>query len=269
VKVAPPIRRIDTARRPYWKDANDNRVPGVTSLLEGLPKKALINWSADATAAYAIDHWDELAALPVSERLKRLKGGRYESKDKAANRGKEVHTLAEKLAHGEEVEVPDAIAGHVESFVQFLDEYEPTVFLTEFEVYSYKHGYVGLVDAVFDIPTLGRVMVDTKTNNSGIFGETGLQLAGYRYADVWVDTDGKEQPMFPVDSCAGLHIRADGYSLVPITCGPQEHRDLLYVAETKRFDDNSRDLVGAPLTPPNRLKRRRLETIRDIEGVPA
>jgi hypothetical protein len=258
-----PIRRVDTAKGHHYVDANKQRVPGVTTILSGgLPKPALINWAANSTAEYAVDHWDELLQLDPSKRLKKLQGARYEERDAAANRGTQVHELAEKLAHGDEVDVPDAIAGHVESYVQFLDEFDPRPVLIEATVFSNKHGYAGTLDAIFEFPTLGQTLLcDIKTNRSGIFGETAAQLAGYRYADVYVDSDGNEQPMIAVDGCAAIHVRSDGYSLIPVTAGPQQHRDLLYAAQVKRFVDESRDLVGDPITPPTRLRRRRIETV--------
>lgn len=258
-----PIRRVDTAKGHHYVDANKQRVPGVTTILSGgLPKPALINWAANSTAEYAVDHWDELRDLDPSKRLKKLQGARYEERDAAANRGTEVHELAEKLARGEEIVVPDPIAGHIESYVQFLDEFQPVVVLLEATVFSHRHGYAGTLDAVFEFPTLGQTLLcDIKTNRSGIFGETAAQLAGYRYADTYTDQDGAEQPMVEVDGCAAIHVRADGYSLVPVTAGPQQHRDLLYAAQVKRFVDESRDLVGDPLVPPTRLKRRRLEIL--------
>ena len=49
------------------------KVPGVTTLISnGFPKSALINWAARTVAARAVDGWDELAELPVSERLRTL-----------------------------------------------------------------------------------------------------------------------------------------------------------------------------------------------------
>ena len=55
----PPARRIDKMAfgKPthYYQDANGNRIPGVTTILnEGLPKPALINWAANATAEAAV-----------------------------------------------------------------------------------------------------------------------------------------------------------------------------------------------------------------------
>lgn len=259
-------RRVDTARGHHYVDANNLRVPGVTTILSGgLPKPALINWAATATAEYAVDHWDELLKLDPSKRLKKLQGARYEERDTAANRGTEVHAVAERLARGEEVDVPDTIAGHVEAYVQFLDEFQPVPVLLEATVFSHRHGYAGTLDAIFEIPALGQTLLcDIKTNRSGIFGETAAQLAGYRYADVYVDDTG-EHPMIEVDGCAAIHVRADGYSLIPVTAGRQQHRALLYAAQVKRFVDESRDLVGDPITPPTRMQRRRLETVRVFE----
>lgn len=258
-----PIRRVDTAKGHHYLDANDRRVPGVTSVTDGgLPKKALINWAGNATAAYAIDNWNGLAALPTSERLRRLQGGRYEDKDRAANRGTEVHTLAERLVKGEEVPIPEELAGHAESYVHFLDEFDPQPVLVEGTVYSIKHGYAGTLDLIADFPTLSqRLLVDLKTNRSGIFGETALQLAGYRYAETYLDPAGAPQPMLNVDGCAALHVRANGFDLIPLIVGPQQFRDFLYAQQIKRFDDGASDLVGSPIPPPSRVQRRRLEIV--------
>lgn len=270
-----PIRRVDTAKGHHYVDANKQRVPGVTTILSGgLPKPALINWAANSTAEYAVDHWDELTELELSKRLKKLQGARYAERDAAANRGTEVHNRAEKLAAGEEVDVPDDIAGHVESYIQFLDEFNPTVILLEATVFSHKHGYAGTLDAIFQfnhpLPphfTMEQpiLLCDLKTNRTGIFGETAAQLAGYRYADVYVDKAGVEHPMVKVDGCAAIHVRADGYSLIPVIAGPQQHRSLLYAAQVKGFVDDSRDLVGDPITPPTRMQRRRLHIVTTLE----
>jgi hypothetical protein len=260
-----PIRRIDTAKGHHYVDADNRRVPGVTTLTGALPKDALINWAANTTAGYTVDHWDELAKMAPSERLKKLQGARYEDKDRAANRGTEVHKLAEKLITGVEVEIPEELAGHAESYVHFLDEFDPQPILIEGVVFSHKHGYAGTLDLIADFPTLDkRLLCDVKTNRSGIFGETAIQLAGYRYAETYLDPDGVEQPMLEVDGCAAIHVRADGFDLIPVTAGPQQHRVLLYAQQIKQFDADSRELVGAPIPPPSRMQRRRLEIVRNL-----
>src|SRR5690606_11663532 len=125
----------------YYMDTDTGvRVPGVTSYLDkGVPKPALVNWAGNATAEYAVDHWDELAELGPSVRLKTLQGSRYAAKDAAANKGTRVHALAEKLVKGETVAVPDELAGHVQSYVQFLDDYDVAPVLVEKTVHSEQH----------------------------------------------------------------------------------------------------------------------------------
>lgn len=257
-----PITRKDTARGHHYVDGNGTRVPGVTTILSGgLPKAALINWAGKATAEYAIDHWDDLAQLSPAKRLEKLQKARYAEKDAAAKRGTEVHNLAEKLVHGTEIEVPDELAGHVEAYVRFLDAFAVEPVHVEFSIASYRHGYAGTGDLIAWFPTLGQTLLcDIKTNKSGIFGETALQLAAYRHADVLVDDEG-ERDMPIVDGCAAIHVRADGADLIPVTANEQQFRQFLYVQQVHEFDRTSRDLVGAPVEVPGSAPRRRLEVI--------
>lgn len=265
------VIRRDNGRTHWYIDLDtDDRLPGVTTILDsGLPKKALINWSGNATAEYAIDHWDELATLPPSERLKKLKGGRYEAKDLAANRGTQIHKIGERLIAGEQVTVPDLIRPYVESYVRFIDEFQLRARHVEALVYSETHRYVGTLDIFGDIllpdmPEYANLprdedgfvcdcLIDAKTNRSGIFGETALQLAGYRYAE-WMQPDPSNPDtaveMPEITWTGAVWIRPDGYSLVPVEAGEDQHRALLYARQVGLFDASARDLIGEPIEPP-------------------
>jgi hypothetical protein len=249
-----PIRRVETAKGHYYKDASGARVPGVTTIIgDGVPKPALINWAANATAEAAVDGWDELGVLGPAQRLKRLQQARYDSKDAAARRGTEVHRAAEKLLAGQSVQVPEEIAGHVESYARFLDEFKVEPIHVEFSCVSYRWGYAGTADlyASLVLPDKGaaKLLMDLKTTRSGVFGETALQLAAYRYPDVWV-IDGQEIEPPEADYCAAIHVRADGYDLVPVEAGPDQHKAFLYAMRVGQFVAGSRDLVGAPIIAP-------------------
>lgn len=248
----PPIRRKDTAKGHHYVDANGLRVPGVTTILgDGVPKPALINWAANATADAAVNRWEELAGLAPAARLDALRRARYEEKDRAANRGTQVHGFAEQLVKGESVDVPEELAGHVESYARFLDDFKVEPVHVEFSVVNYACGYAGTGDLIADLHAIrSRLLLDLKTNRSGIFGETALQLAAYRFAEVLVTADG-EQPMPLVDGCAAVHVRGDGYDLVPVTADPEVFRTFLYAKEVGAFTRDGRDLVGAPIRPPS------------------
>lgn len=259
----PPFRRKDTAKGHHYVDATGLRVPGVTTILKALPKDALINWAGSATADAAVNRWDELAAMPPAARLKILQKARYEDKDTAANRGTEVHHAAEDLIAGKKVDVPDDVAGHVEACARFLDDFQFSPELVEYSVASHRHGYAGQGDwiATVRIPSSARVpeswrrylgeevriLGDWKTNRSGIFAETALQDAAYRYADVLIgENAGVAVPQ--VDECAAVHLRADGsYGFVPLLVTPELFRTFLYVHQVFLWQKESDELVGAPI----------------------
>lgn len=256
MKPVPPIRRVNTARGHHYADSTKTRVPGVTTLLSGgLPKPALINWAANATADAAVDAWDTLSAMSPTKRLDWMKKARYAVKDEAAKRGTEIHRFGELLVGGEEVAVPDELLGYVEGYARLIDQFDIQPVHVEFSIASYKHGYAGSGDLIADLtlPKIGRkrLLIDLKSNRSGIFAETALQLAAYRYADVLLaDTpDGEEQPMPEVDGTAAIHITPTGSELIPVTTNDAVFRTFLYVVQVAAFEKDGKDLVGAPISP--------------------
>lgn len=234
----------------WYVDATGAKIPGVTGIIgDGLPKPALIHWAGNVTAEYAVNNWDELSALKVADRLKTLKGARYAEKDAAAKRGTEVHHLAEQLARGEQVTVPDELAGHVESYVRFLDEWDPQPVLLETTVYHRAFGYAGTLDMVADLNNGQRLLCDIKTTRSGVYGDTALQLAAYRYADRYLDEGGVARDMVEVDGCAVIWVRSDGYDLVPVTADESVLTQFRHVHVVARASAQLKDYVGDALHP--------------------
>jgi hypothetical protein len=233
----------------YYEDANGKRIPGVTTILnEGIPKPALINWAANATAEAAVNRWDELTDMGPADRLKILKAARYEDRDAAAKRGTEVHAIAERLIFGDEVAVPDELRGHVEAYVKFLDDWAPNPVLTEVTVINYTHGYAGTLDMIFDRGD-GNILADIKTTRSGIYGETALQLAAYRYAEVYIGADGLEHELPPIADTWAIWVRADGYSVIPVNTSPSVFDDFRRVAATSRAAKRLSSYVLPELEP--------------------
>jgi hypothetical protein len=225
------------------------RADGVTTLLgDGLAKPALINWAAKTTANYAVDNWSDLADLPTSQRLDRLMRARFDDLDAAARRGTEVHRLGEALVQGEEIEVPEALAGHVESYVHFLDEWEPEPVLVETVVGHRRWRYCGTTDLIADMRG-ERWLLDLKTARSGIYPEVALQLAAYRWAEVYLDGNGDEQPMdeLGVDRAAAVHVRADGYDVIPLRSDEAVFRAFQHVAWIARMQKQWEDWRGEAL----------------------
>lgn len=261
----PPTRRQNHGNgHSYYLDGA--KAPGVTTIIgDGMPKPALINWAAGAVADFVADRIHvapdgtvdasrlvaEVRQLAVENRKSMtewsptlagylLKGLPNRNRDAAANKGTKVHKLAEQLIAGEEVLVPDELKGHVDSYVDFLEQMDPDPVAVEGVGISRRHRYMGTFDLLAEIDGLGLALLDIKTSRSGIFPETALQIAAYRYCETYLDEDGLEQPMPDVEFTGAVWVRADGWDLHPVRADEAAHRQFLYARETKKFLDAER-----------------------------
>lgn len=224
----------------------DHKVPGVTTIIGVRDKANLKGWAAGVAAEVVANNakakdghleidgdalWADLRELdeklPIKPSLPKLVDGlkwrHNKTRDAAANRGTEVHGLAEKLTDGAQVNVPDALVGHVDAYIAWWEQWQPTETVSEFSCGSRLYGgWGGTGDLICTIDGLGRCLVDIKTGASGVYGDTALQLAGYRYSEVILDADGNEAPMPEVDWCGVLWLRADGFDFYPYRVGPAE-----------------------------------------------
>lgn len=210
------------------------KLPGVTTILKMLPHEAFADAAARTTAEYALDHWDELAEMSLSKRLRTLEKARWSKVHEAAVRGTEVHKLGERLAADETVVVPDALAGHVEAYRDWLDAngVAPVQGATELVVANRAIGYCGQADLVADLPDVligpelipaCRWLLDLKTTASGVWPESALQLCGYEHAEVFVHPDDPddERPMswLGIERCGVVWIKSDACELRPVDTG--------------------------------------------------
>ena len=257
-------RRVHGTGHTYRLTATGEKLTGVTTHLHnGVPKPALQKWAAQATIDYLVDHWDELAAMPISERIRVLQKARYEDRDSAARKGTKIHKLAQKLIAGERVAIPEGLEGYVSAYVSFLDEFDVVPELVEATIFHRKSKLVGTLDVIgslidpedpepdFTLRARQMWLYDIKSSRSGIFGETALQMAPYRWADCWIDDEGVEHDMPQVDRVGAVHVRANGtYELIELDVDEQRMRDYRYVQEVARIVEESRYWVGEAIEPP-------------------
>ncbi len=216
-------------------------VQGVTTILGGaIPKPALPKWSAKSVAEYVaqnregIEHLYGMGEAPMVAALKDVP---WQQRDAAGKRGTEVHDLAERYVKGEKIEVPDEIAGHVESCAQFIEDWKIKPVLVEQCVGSREHQYAGKLDLVADSANAPRAIYDWKTAKSGIYGETAFQLVGYGMAEFYGE-NGDETPMSDLGICEsyGVHIRADGYDVIPLKYGPDIYAEFVTLVNASRIN---------------------------------
>lgn len=281
--------RIQKSGRGHSYYLDGEHVPGVTTILgDGLPKPALVGWAskipadvvANALTVEIIDGkprviaddliaelrawqttrsgrdvipWNDHQPLPRGAVADALATLRFRDRDAAANRGTEVHRLGELLAQGETVEVPDELAGHVNSYVRFLDEWRPYDAILEGVIVNRTWRYMGKFDILAWFDRLPRWLtdkidhgppyrglLDIKTSRSGIFPDTGLQLEGYRNGEALL-IGADEHPMPDVDFVAAIHVRADGYDVIAFdierTQRPTTFEIFLYCMQVGRWLD--------------------------------
>jgi hypothetical protein len=178
-------------------------------------------------------------------------------RDAAAVKGTRVHALADKLANGEEVQVPDDLAGHVEACVRFLNEWNVVTLQTERPVFHEKYLYAGTFDLLAGIDDgegqgMQTWLLDFKTNKGGPFGDVAFQLAAYGNATHYLRDDGDVHAMPIVDRYGVIWLRSDGYSLYPYHVDQSVFRQFLYVQQVAKAAGMSRDYKGDELTAPVR-----------------
>lgn len=230
------------------------RIPSVTKLIsDGMPKPNLIDWAARAAAEYAADHVDDIGRLDRDAAIDLIKSAHRRTTSAGAAKGADIHTVAQTLAAGGAVEVPEAIAGYVDAYVHFLEDWAPAVVAIEAPVVNRRWRYGGRFDVLevlagHELPSL----VDVKTGGSGVWPETCLQVAAYRAADTMLDPAGTEAPMPPTNGGYALWLADDGtYELMPLECGDDVFAVFLHVAHVAAFMDRDRDdLIGLPLAAP-------------------
>lgn len=228
-------------------------VPNVTTIIGGgLPKPALIDWSARVTAEYVADHVDEMPALAAGGRdpmVAFLSKLHTEARNVAGIRGTDVHGYAERLQAGEPVDVPHALAGYVDGYARFLDDFEPDVILSERPVASREHWYAGRPDLFARMRDGLTWALDNKTSRA-VYGDVSLQVAAYARAEFYVDGPTFDEHTLPhVDRIGVLHVTPDGtdlYDLGPIGPAFAEFRacQTIYRGANRR-----RTIIGDPLTP--------------------
>lgn len=270
--------------------------PGVTTIIKnGKPMPALTGWAARTVAEYVVDRLDaandghvyadaliaDLRAwnltrgnfsVRLGERFSRGDFGKilgavqWADRDTAAAKGTEIHGYAERLAGGEEVQVPDHAAGHVDAYLRFLEEWQPVDAVSELVVVSRRWRYMGKLDLIATLPRVtlpdgtpwgGRTLLDYKTGLKGPFPDDVFQLAAYRYAEEYIvdPATGETAPLEPVDSAGVVKIRADGYDVYPYRADEAAWRIFLYMAQVSAFLDRDAErgvgtVLGPAITPP-------------------
>jgi hypothetical protein len=230
-------------------------VSGVTTLLgKGIPKPQLTYWAARTVAEYVADNPDamnDLRAMGREPMIAALKATPWAARNKAGARGTDVHALAEAIIHGQEVEVPAHLMGYVNGYVTFIDDWKIEPILTERVVGSREWQYAGTFDAIVRIgagPLHGQVMLLDWKTSTNVYGETACQLAAYANAEFYLDDDGNEVQMPPVDGLGVVHVQDGVTELYEVAAPGKAWEQFQNVVIAARTLDEIAKQISTPTT---------------------
>jgi len=251
------MERVDTSDGRYYRWEGE-RYWSATTILGALPKHWMGPWVKKMTATFAVEHLDVLNAmrmdgLPDDTIVSFLKEESDRSRDRAAYLGSLVHEAAEAYVLGQPYPTwtPEQAPFMENAFLPWLADWSPTFEAIEAPCFSRTHRYAGTLDAIIAIDVPGReeplrLLIDYKTSKSGVFPETALQLAAYRWSETFIGLpDGDDEPLPPVDGGAVVLLRPNGYQFVPVRCDRQVFDVFLYLREVFRWtQETERTVLG-------------------------
>lgn len=244
----------------------------VTTILgKGSPKEALIHWAGNLVAETALDSLPYLvkASRRAEERKEAydwLRRAHTRKKDERADLGSAVHSLIEAHVLGtpvpEEIENDPELAPYLGHFRDFVRDFEVVFEASEMVVANYTQQYAGTLDYLLRSPHIAGgalLMGDTKTGGEldvkGVYPEAGVQMAAYAHAEYGWLRNGDRVP-FPRDVHevgVVLHLRPEGYRLIPVRCGPEVFDAFRHVRHVADFNtDLAPNVVGNALPVPTK-----------------
>jgi hypothetical protein len=218
-------------QRWYRNNLTKTEVPGVSSIVDMMPKGALTPWASRLAAEYAVDNLNEVTEL-LSEMdgkkraVEKIKNASSRYADKAAKEGTAVHHYAETVARAVKEntkpkadDMPPGIMPYLKNYVRFLKEFEVEPVMLENVVWNEEIGYAGRIDMACILHSISEdlVIVDTKSGASGVWESVSLQQTAYRYAESWWDEkDDALKPMPEIAGAYALWLRPEGFALIPV-----------------------------------------------------
>jgi len=225
----------------------------VTGIVNALPKGGLTTWAANSVAEYAVTHMQAWEHLPHADAYDLLRRVPWQTRDRAAASGSEVHAVIERMVAGEDYTVEADIEPWIDAAKRFVEEVRPAPELTETTVYNERHLFAGSFDflgRLWALPELGRCLVDYKTGK-GVYQDMGCQVVGgYALgAEYYLDVADNEQEWRPPDSAVLVHLGPDGYQLRPVPLDRGFYRAFLAALEIRKWEKDGPKLGPALVVP--------------------
>jgi hypothetical protein len=266
-------RGTGTDQQRWYRNNNTKvEVPGVSAIVDMLPKGALTPWAARLAAEYAIGNMDEINEF-LSEKdgqkkaIDRIKGASTRYSESASKEGTAVHHYTETIARAVQQNtkpvaenMPQGMMPYLKNYVRFLNEFDVEPVMLETVVWNETVGYAGRIDMACRLRTINDdlVIVDTKSGASGVWDSAVLQQTAYRYAESWWDEE--EDVLKPMPEIAGaycLWLRPEGFALIPVETSPLEWEQFQRLRGTLEFKRTRSKKIIRPAINRYPIKRQR------------
>ena len=225
------------------------QLPGVTSILNSLAKPQLQYWAANTVAQCAIDELGKVADWVINDNEKTaydfLKRAPSRDSGPKAQLGTDVHDAIEKINLNEDLgRVHPDVEPFIEVYRKFLKDFDVGILEAEATIYK-KDLYAGTLDMIIDID--GETIVCDVKTGKGIYPPVALQQVAYARADAIYEIDGSERPLPKIDAAAALHLRPEGYVLLPLKIDDEVWSVFEALLRVSKWDSElSKTVIGKP-----------------------
>ncbi|NYI06081.1 hypothetical protein [Allostreptomyces psammosilenae] len=258
------VRTINSGDTRFYftEDLPERRYPGVTSIIDMLPKKFLQRWNAKMSAELAIDSLDfikEMAERDPEGAKAYIAGAAYRYTKRRSTLGSEAHDLFERLLRGEYVgRVHTDLEPYKRHFSEFLEVVQPELVRAEDVAWSDEHQYAGSFDGWLrlHLDEHGKpdphgesalVVGDWKTGKN-IYPSVALQLSAYAHAEWVIDQSGNRDRMPDFDGGAVLHVTPEGWEFIPVRIDREVFDHFLMLRHTFEWERRvQKTVIGDPI----------------------
>lgn len=260
--TAPALAENVTGKGRHYRSAiTDELYPSITNVIGVLDKPALKFWAAKLVAEQAVEDLDFIARkVKKGEQvaaIKYLKSAPFDSSERAADRGDQVHNYLEARALGSTMEeaaeehlTTDVSRKYQKAAEEFLTGFVDDFVIVEKTVFSETHGYAGTSDFFVKLKGSGAVVIGDYKTSKKIYPEVGLQLAAGRFADRVEQNDGQYHPVPETVGAIGVRIGPRSFGVHPVDASMETFQGFLGALQAWRWkNDVAPDAVGKVLRP--------------------
>jgi CRISPR/Cas system-associated exonuclease Cas4 (RecB family) len=174
--------KFDDQRHIFYDPKGESltSVTGATGVVD--KSGALMGWTAKTMGLYLLEEAKKGNDKITEDLVNQAKKEYRRLKQEAADLGTEIHSWVSEWIKGKKPSMPEneKVVNGITAFLKFQKEHQIKWLETERIIYSKKHAYAGILDAIGEME--GKLtLVDFKSSNA-IYDEMRFQVAGYQIA---------------------------------------------------------------------------------------